>query len=236
MVNIDELSPLLAEFDLTLDTLAKERFKTYATMLTEWNEKVNLTAITDPQGILYKHFYDCLLFLKHIKIPQNASVIDVGTGAGFPGLVLKIARPDINLTLLDGLDKRLKFLGAVLNATNLEAELLHSRAEDAGRNECYRERFDIATARAVANLRVLSELCCPLVKKNGLFVSMKGDGGSDEAYQSQNAFKLLGMEKPSVIDEKLPGGDSRTFIISKKISQTSPKYPRNYGKIKKSPL
>ena len=234
--NIEKIVPLCKDFGLELDGTAADRLNLYGNLLVSWNEKINLTAITEPEEVLFKHFFDCLLFFKNVKVPESAAVIDVGTGAGFPGLVLKIARPDINLTLLDGLNKRLVFLNAVLSELGLEAKTVHSRAEDAGRNPLYREKFDIACARAVANLPVLCEYCIPFVKVGGLFVAMKGSQGEAEAKEASNAYKLLSCEKPTIICENLREEELRTFIISKKISQTSTKYPRTNGKIAKNAL
>ena len=234
--NIEKIVPLCKEFGLTLDQMAIDRLNIYGNMLIEWNEKMNLTAITEPQEVLYKHFFDCLLFFKNVDVPQNARVIDVGTGAGFPGVVLKIARPDINLTLLDGLNKRLVFLNALLDKLNLTAKTVHLRAEDGGKNPLYREQYDIACARAVANLPVLCEYCIPFVKVGGQFVAMKGASAKDELESAGNAFKILGCEKAKIICEILRENESRAFIISKKISQTPPKYPRMGGKIAKSAL
>lgn len=233
---IEKIVPKCAEFGLDLDETAVKRLNAYGNLLLEWNEKMNLTAITDPHEVLYKHFYDCLLFFKNVEVKQNAKVIDVGTGAGFPGIVLKIARPDIELTLLDGLNKRLTFLNAVLQELGLSAETVHLRAEEGGKNPDYREKYDIACARAVANLPVLAEYCVPFVKKDGLFVAMKGASAKEEAEAAQNALKLLGCSKPTIICETLTGNEARAFIISKKISQTPPKYPRAGGKISKSAL
>lgn len=234
--DFDKISPLCMEFGLELTPEIRERLNTYGNLLLEWNEKMNLTAITEPEAVLYKHFYDCLLFLKHIHPENGASLIDVGTGAGFPGMVLKIARPDLRVTLLDGLNKRLIFLNEVLSALALDAETVHMRAEDAGKAPKYREKFDISCARAVAALPILSEYCIPLVKKGGLFVAMKGQSGAEEAASAANAVKLLGGEKPLIICETLTGEEQRTFIITKKISQTPPKYPRAGGKIAKCAL
>ncbi len=234
--NIEKIVPDLNGFGLTLDETAIERLNLYGNLLISWNEKMNLTAITEPNDVLYKHFYDCLLFFKNVKVQESAKIIDVGTGAGFPGLVLKIARPDIKLTLLDGLNKRLVFLNAVLEELGLDGETVHSRAEDLGKNPKYREKFDIATARAVSNLPVLCEYCIPFVKQGGLFVAMKGANGKEEAECAKNALKVLGAEKPTIICETLGEEEQRTFIISKKISQTPTKYPRMGGKIAKSAL
>ena len=234
--SIEKIVPLCAEFGLELDKTAIDRLNLYGNLLLEWNEKINLTAITEPVDVLYKHFYDSLLFFKAVNVPKNAKIIDVGTGAGFPGMVLKIARPDIELTLLDGLNKRLVFLADVLEKLDLEAELVHSRAEEGGKNEKYREQFDFSCARAVANLPVLSEYCIPFVKKGGYFVALKGASAKEEADAALNAYKILGCEKPTIICETLTGNEQRAFVISKKISQTSTKYPRHGNKITKSAL
>lgn len=221
-------------YELTEETA--KRLERYAELLIEWNGKMNLTAITDPDEIIIKHFYDCLLFLKHNEIPKNASVIDVGTGAGFPGLVLKIARPDIKITLLDSLNKRLTFLNEVANDLRLEVETLHSRAEDAGKTPDYREKYDIATARAVARLNVLSEYCLPFVKVSGSFVAMKGPTAPEELDGAISALKKLGGEKAVQINETLPDESSRVFVKVKKISHTPPQFPRISAKISKKPL
>lgn len=234
--NIEKIVPYCKEFGLNLGEAEIKRLNIYGNMLLSWNEKMNLTAITEPNDVLIKHFFDCILFFSNVDVKPNAKIIDVGTGAGFPGLVLKICRNDIDLTLLDGLNKRLTFLNAVLDETGLKAETVHGRAEDMGKKEEYREKFDIACARAVARLPVLSEYCVPFVKKNGLFVAMKGEKGELEASESQNALKLLGCEKPTVKTLTLTGNEKRTFIIAKKISQTPTKYPRMGGKIAKSAL
>ena len=235
-LDFDKIAPLCSEFGVVLTAEKRQSLTTYAELLCEWNEKMNLTALTSPEDILYKHFYDCLLFFKAVNIPQGAKVIDVGTGAGFPGMVLKIMRPDIKLTLLDSLNKRLVFLNAVLDALGLDAETVHLRAEEGGKSAQHREQYDIACARAVAALPALCEYCLPYVKKGGLFVSMKGSSAEEEAKAAANAIKLLGGEKPNIICETLTGNEQRAFIIIKKISQTPPKYPRAGGKIAKSAL
>ena len=234
--NVEKIVPICVEFGLTLDQTAIERLNTYGNLLVEWNEKMNLTAITEPEEVLYKHFLDCLMFFKNVDVKVGATVIDVGTGAGFPGMVLKIARPDIKLTLMDGLNKRLTFLNAVLTELGLEAETVHMRAEDGGKNKDYREQYDIACARAVANLPVLCEYCIPFVKVGGQFVAMKGSAAQDELTLASNAYNILGCEKPTIICENLRDNEARAFIIAKKKSQTPPKYPRMGGKIAKSAL
>ncbi len=235
MFNTSKLKALCAPFFNLTDDMC-EKLCVYGKLLIEWNEKMNLTAIVEPDEILIKHFYDCLLFLKNVKIPQGAKVIDVGTGAGFPGVVLKIARPDIDLTLLDSLGKRITFLNAVLDATKLSATAVHGRAEEFAKKTEYREVYDIACARAVARLNILSEYCLPFVKTGGQVVSMKGPAAEEELCEAAKAISVLGGEKGAVFSEKLPDETGRSFIIIKKISQTPTKYPRNSGKITKQPL
>ncbi len=234
---IKKIVPLCQSFGVDLDNEKVEKLNLYGNLLLEWNEKINLTAITEPQEVLIKHFYDCILFLKNVNIPQNATLIDIGTGAGFPGLVLKIVRPDIRVTLLDSLNKRIIFLNDVIEKCGLsEIEAIHSRAEEGGKSPKYREKYDIACARAVAAIPTLLEYCTPFVKPNGIFVAMKGPSAAEEVENSQNAIRLLNMQKPQIICEALPNNDPRTFVIFKKISQTPPKYPRNSGNISKQPL
>ncbi|MBR4909756.1 MAG: 16S rRNA (guanine(527)-N(7))-methyltransferase RsmG [Clostridia bacterium] len=230
------LIPLCEEFGLCLTKEAAERLDLYGNLLLEWNEKMNLTAITEPEEVLYKHFYDCLLFFSATEVKKGAKIIDVGTGAGFPGLVLKIARPDINITLLDGLGKRITFLNAVLAELGTEGEAIHLRAEEGGRKPELREKFDIATARAVANLAALAEYCVPFVKPGGLFVAMKGGEPHSEVENAKSALKTLGCGEPGIILKNLRENEKRSFIIAKKISQTPPKYPRNSAKISKAVL
>lgn len=239
MINfqLEKISPKCAEFGAALDGERAERLNLYGNLLLLWNEKINLTAITDPEEVLYKHFYDCILFLKHIELKSGDRLIDVGTGAGFPGLVLKIMRPDITVTLLDSLNKRLVFLNDVIEKTGLDGvNTLHMRAEDAGKSPLHREKYDIACARAVASLPVLSEYCLPLVKKGGSFVAMKGAAANEEATAASTAARLLGGGKPNIICETLTGNEQRAFIITKKISQTPTKYPRKPSDISKQPL
>ena len=216
-------------FKTKLDDEMLQRFEIYFKLLVEWNEKMNLTAITDEHGVAVKHFADSLTLYNFVDVKKNASIIDVGTGAGFPGVVLKIARPDIKLTLLDSLNKRLTFLDTVLNDTGLDAELVHSRAEEGGKNKLYREKFDIAVSRAVARLNVLCEYCLPYVKVGGLFVAMKGPNA--------DALKLLGGKVEKVHKFNLPCDEGeRTIIVIKKVKSTQKQYPRISGKIKSQPL
>ncbi|MBQ6570261.1 MAG: 16S rRNA (guanine(527)-N(7))-methyltransferase RsmG, partial [Clostridia bacterium] len=160
--------------EIALNEQMYARFDTYAHLLEEWNQKINLTAIKEPREVVIKHFADSIIWLKYVDIPKGASVIDIGTGAGFPGIPLKIVRPDIKLTLLDSLNKRLVFLGEVCNSLEITANIVHSRAEEGGRDKKMREKFDFATARAVAHLRELSEYCLPYVKPGGSFIALKG--------------------------------------------------------------
>ena len=235
--HLEKIAPKCAEFGAVIDKEKAEQLNLYGNLLLSWNEKMNLTAITHPEEVLYKHFYDCILFLKHIRLKKGDSLIDVGTGAGFPGMVLKIMRPDINVTLLDSLNKRLVFLNDVIEKAGLEGvSTLHMRAEDAGKSPLHREKYDIACARAVANLPVLCEYCIPFVKLGGQFVAMKGSAAEEELNAATNAYNILGCEKPTIICENLRENEARAFIISKKKSQTPPKYPRMGGKIAKSAL
>ena len=210
----------------------------YAELLVEWNEKMNLTAITDPEGIAVKHFLDCLAYLKRADIPDGARVADVGTGAGFPGVVLKIARPDIKLVLIDSLQKRLNFLGAVIDKIAIKAELVHARAEDAGHDKKLRESFDFVTARAVANLAVLSEYCIPLVKMKGIFAAMKGPGLDEEMAQAKKAVAVLGCKVVKTVPFTLPDEEKseRNIAVMQKIDFTPKTYPRHGGTITKKPL
>lgn len=235
--NIEKIVPLCSEFGIEINDKIIDRLNKYGNLLLEWNEKINLTAITEPEDVLYKHFYDCILFFKNVYVPQNAKIIDVGTGAGFPGLVLKIVRDDLEVTLLDSLNKRITFLNDVIDKLGLKKiTAVHSRAEDGGKNPLYREKFDISCARAVAAMPVLLEYCTPFVKVGGQFVSMKGPTATDEVALCNNAMKQLGVQKPTIICETLTGEEQRTFVSFKKISQTQAKYPRNSGKIAKQPL
>lgn len=228
--------PTLEGKGISVDETALMRLEKYAEMLVEWNEKINLTAITDPEGIVIKHFLDCALLLDKVNIPEGARVVDVGTGAGFPGMVLKILRPDLELTLMDGLNKRLVFLNEVASALELEVKTVHIRAEEAGRKPEFREQFDLATARAVAELRTLYEYCLPLVRRGGTFCAMKGPSAAEELKNASKAAGILGGGKGSILTETLTGEEVRTFVITKKISQTPPKYPRASAKISKQPL
>ena len=226
----------LAAFDIQLDETAVCRYCDYYRLLIEWNEKMNLTALTDPRDVAVKHFIDSLTLLQYTEIPQGASLIDVGTGAGFPGLAVKIARPDIRLTLLDSLQKRLIFLDEVCEVLGFDDVItVHSRAEDGAHTEL-RESFDLACARAVAPLNVLCEYCLPYVKVGGAFLAMKGKTAEEELSASQNAVAVLGGE----VGEKhlflLGDAGERGIIEIKKIAPTPGQYPRKSKAIKNKPL
>lgn len=233
---IEILKNYIPEHAAALSDEQYESLEKYAALLVEWNEKMNLTAITDPEGIAVKHFLDCLAYLEKAGIPKGARVADVGTGAGFPGIVLKIARPDIKLVLIDSLQKRLNFLGEVLKEIGLEAELVHARAEDAGHEESLRESFDFVTARAVANLAVLSEYCIPLVKVGGVFAPMKTAEVAEELEGAKPAIKILGGEIREAQIYELPIAGGRSVVFIDKKSATPAKYPRQRVKISEKPL
>ena len=222
-----------SEHGLTLTPELYRKLNIYADFLVEYNQNVNLTAITAPEDILLKHFIDSILICKYADIPENSAIIDVGTGAGFPSVPLKLYRPDVKITLLDSLNKRITFLTLLCGKLGIEAEFIHGRAEDISKNSEYREKFDISCARAVANMSLLSELCIPFVKKGGKFISMKGP--SEDITLGFNAIKVLGGEVAEDINYRL-GSEDRRIVIVKKISQTPPKYPRNSSQIKKKLL
>lgn len=224
--------------DYGLENLKAEQFEKYFDLLLDWNEKINLTAITEEQDVITKHFLDSLMCLESGVIGDNASIIDVGTGAGFPGIPLKIAKDGLNVTLLDSLAKRLNFLNEVIDNLNLKnIRTVHARAEDGGRDNDLREKFDVAVSRAVANLSTLSELCLPFVKVGGYFVSMKGPGVDEEIANAKNAIKILGGEIERVVPYDIPTTDlQHNLVIIKKISPIPQKYPRNAPKPAKQPL
>lgn len=233
----DLLQNYIKDYKITLTENQYEQFQKYFELLAEWNEKMNLTAITDESGVALKHFADSLSLLNFVDIPQNSSLADVGTGAGFPGVVLKIARPDIKLTLIDSLNKRLVFLGEVCAQLGIEAELIHSRAEDGARDEKLRESFDFAVSRAVARMNVLSEYCLPYVKVGGAFCAMKGAQANEEFKESLNAINTLGGKLENKYFFELPeNGGERAIAVVRKVKNTPQKYPRQSGKIKAKAL
>lgn len=231
---INTAQDLFKSFGLELNDNIYNKFEKYADFLIEWNEKINLTAITDPQGITEKHFLDSLAIFRTGYLHDNASVIDVGTGAGFPGIPMKIFKSDIQLTLLDSLNKRIKFLNEVSDNLGLDAVCIHLRAEEGAKNTDLRESFDVATARAVAPLPILCEYCLPYVKIGGIFAALKGP--NENSKDSFTAYRTLGAEIMEVIEYELPCGDKRQLIIYNKIKETPQKYPRKFAQIEKKPL
>lgn len=210
-----------------------DKLDTYAEFLVEYNKNVNLTAITEPDEILLKHFADSILLCKYVNIPLNSSLIDVGTGAGFPSVPLKLYRSDLKITLLDSLNKRINFLKQLCGKLDIDAEFIHGRAEDISKKPEYREKFDFSCARAVANMSLLSELCIPFIKVGGFFAAMKGP--NEDITLGYNVVKLLGGVVESNVSYKL-NNEERRIAVVKKISQTPIKYPRNSSQIKKKML
>ena len=232
------LQKAISNYSINLTDEQYDQFELYYKLLVEWNEKINLTAITDPQGVAVKHFADSLLFFEHIKnIKEGASVIDIGTGAGFPGVVLKIYHPDIKLTLLDSLQKRFLFLTELMDKLGLEATFLQGRAEEFGKDDNLRESYDFVVSRAVAQLNTLSEYCLPFVRLSGSFVAFKGGSCEDEIHSANRAIQSLGgkLIKAHTFDLPMNGG-SRTLVEIEKVQPTPDKYPRSNGKIKSKPL
>ena len=238
MIFRDALVQAAGEYSLLLTEEQIASFTQYFEMLVEWNEKMNLTAITDPTEVAVKHMIDSLSCYDEAIFKKGAKIIDVGTGAGFPGLPLKIFRPDLKLTLFDSLNKRILFLKAVAHELGItDIEFVHSRAEDGGRNKQHREQYDIVVSRAVARLSVLSELCLPFVAVGGFFIALKGSQYSQEIKESTSALRLLGGEIAKIENVKLPGlDDVRAVVYIKKIKKTMPTYPRRPGVAEKNPL
>ncbi len=232
---MDRIEYVIAEFQRAGITISAEQAEKYVRLcdfMVEYNKNVNLTAITDFEDVVMKHFVDSVLPFTMVEIVQGSSFIDVGTGAGFPSLPLLIYRPDLKGTLCDSLNKRCVYLEKVCSQLAIRAEVVHARSEELGRRR--RERYDFATARAVAAMPVLMEYCMPFVKVGGRFIALKSV--NEDMSCAENASKLLGGGKPAVIDYKLPNNDDRRLVITEKISQTSTKYPRNSANISKKPL
>ena len=236
MLNKELFYETIKSFHINVDESTFSRLDKYAEMLIETNKSFNLTAIKEPDDVTVKHFADCLAIFKYVDIPENTKIIDVGTGAGFPGLVMKLFRPDIQMTFLDSTKKKLGFIENVLNECGVSGEILHMRAEEAAQLSKYRENFDFATARAVAALPVLSEYCLPFVKVGGTFISMKSAESNEEISEGKKAISILGgnIEEDIVFDlvENMP----RRIIKIKKNSQTPTKYPRPSAQISKKPI
>ena len=233
IIAFDEFKRLFENEKLEINKAQYDLLDRYAHLLVEYNKVMNLTGITDPMGISEKHFLDSLLIFRYCLVPEDARVIDVGTGAGFPGVPMKIYRPDLQVTLLDSLMKRVKFLEEV-SADTLEMICIHARAEDGGRDKNLREQFDIAAARAVAALPVLAEYCLPYVKVGGKFIAMKGP--NENIDEGRNAVEILGGKISDIHEYSLPCGDKRVIVVIEKISATPTKYPRAGAQISKKHL
>ncbi len=228
----------LNELGVELTDNMKRQFDIYYEMLTEWNNVMNLTGITEYEEVNEKHFIDSLSIVKVIDMSKIDKIIDIGTGAGFPGMPLKIAFPHLKVTLLDSLNKRIKFLDAVIDELKLEEiKTIHGRAEDYARKEQYRENYDLCVSRAVSNLSTLSEYCLPYVKKEGVFISYKSGDIEEELLKSKKAIQILGGRVEDVVKFSLPETDiHRSFVKIRKTSATKNKYPRKAGLPAKEPL
>lgn len=226
------------EVGLDLTESQYNQFILYMRLLQEWNEKINLTAITEDEEVIKKHFIDCIKAFKSNAVKNARTIIDVGTGAGFPGLPIAIMNPDVKVTLLDSLNKRVNFLNTVVSTLGLKNVItIHSRAEDGARKPELRERFDVATSRAVANMAVLSEFCLPYVKLNGYFVALKGPAIDDELKDGQKAINTLGGKLENILEVNIEESDLKHNIVEvKKVSKCPKTYPRKAGIINKNPI
>ena len=232
------LTKKVKELSIVLNDKQIQQFEQYYNILVEWNKVMNLTAITEYEEVVEKHFLDSLTIVNAINMEKIETLIDVGTGAGFPGIPLKIAFPHLKVTLLDSLNKRIKFLNEVINLLELDdIKAIHGRAEDYAKQAEYREQYDICVSRAVANLATLSEYCLPYVKVDGLFVPYKSGEIDEELKSSEKAVSILGGKVEEVVKFQLPGTDiGRSFVKIHKIKETKKKYPRKAGMPTKEPL
>lgn len=234
--NLNLLSKELKKYNISINNDMENKFDIYLKMLIEWNKKMNLTAITDPREITIKHFLDSAVLIDAVKFNKNDKVIDIGTGAGFPGVPLKIILNDIDLTLLDSLNKRLIFIEELKKNLKIEANIVHIRAEEGAKREIYREKFDKVVSRAVASLNVLLEYCLPYVKVGGKFIAMKGPNAMKEIEDAKKSIEILGGKIIAVKEYDLLGENKRNIVIIEKIAQTPMNYPRHGSKISKKPL
>lgn len=236
-MNADQVIKEFRAVGITLDQDKARQFVQYYKMLVEWNEKINLTAITDASEVLVKHFIDSVLAYKVYDFEVVSSLVDIGTGAGFPGIPLKIIFPHLQVTLVDALNKRVVYLNEVIQTLELDGiEAIHGRAEDLAKTDM-REAFDVSVSRAVSQLNVLCEYCMPFIKVGGTFLSYKGAKTHEELEQSGNAIEILGGEVEMVTDQiELSPDITRGFVLIKKVSATPDKYPRKAGKPLKKPL
>jgi len=225
-----EFTKLLKSVGIELTDKQYTQFQTYYKLLVEWNDKINLTAITEQRDVFVKHFFDSICLIKGVDL-QSQTILDVGSGAGFPSIPLKIIYPDLKITIIDALNKRIKFLGILIDELGVEAELIHGRAEEYQRKHC----FDLVTARAVANLNMLSELCIPFVKMGGLFIAMKGPKLNEELDSSIQTIGMLGGEVIQNIQYNIDN-QVRNLLVVSKVRKTEKKYPRKFSQIKNNPL
>ncbi|MEG1502858.1 MAG: 16S rRNA (guanine(527)-N(7))-methyltransferase RsmG [Enterococcus sp.] len=233
----EEFQVELEKLGLPLSEFQMEQFATYFELLVEWNQKMNLTAITELQEVYLKHFYDSITLAFSDTFEPQGKLCDVGSGAGFPSIPLKIVFPDLEITIVDSLNKRITFLSTLVEALELKGvSLYHDRAETFGQNKEYRESFDFVTARAVARLNVLTELCVPLVKRDGYFFALKAAKSDEELVEAKPAIALLGGKLIQAEDVSLPNGDTRHIITIQKKKETPKKYPRKPGLPNKQPL
>ena len=228
---------ILKEYNIDINPEQINQFEIYKKLLLEWNEKINITRITEAQEIYIKHFLDSLTLINTGLIKEGKSLIDIGTGGGFPGLPLKIMYPGLKISLMDSLNKRIIFLQEVIKELNLKnIEAVRGRAEEYGRKEDYREKFDLVTNRALANMSSLAEYSLPFVKKSGYFIAMKGSEYKEEVKEAKNAIDILGGKIVDIKEIKLPGEILHSLIIVEKIRETPKKYPRAGGKPRTKPL
>ena len=235
----EQFKEQLANIGIDLTDQQMKQYALYHEMLVEWNEKINLTAITEQEEVYLKHFYDSIMLAQAKEIFQeNISMCDVGAGAGFPSIPLKIAFPKLEVTIVDSLNKRIKFLSELTQALALDnVNLYHDRAETFGQNKQFRESFDLVTARAVARLNILSELCLPLVKKEGYFVALKAAKSEEEITEAKKAIAMMGGKFIQEIDLDLPGtSEQRNLVVVQKKKETPKKFPRKPGTPNKQPI
>ncbi|MCA1065634.1 16S rRNA (guanine(527)-N(7))-methyltransferase RsmG [Rossellomorea aquimaris] len=237
-MNINEFQSMLEEKGIPLSSQQMDQFERYYELLVEWNEKMNLTAITEKEEVYLKHFYDSISAAFYVDFSQVTTLCDVGAGAGFPSIPLKICFPHLHISIVDSLNKRITFLNHLSNELGLEhTSFYHDRAESFGKNKDHREKYDMVTARAVARMSVLSELCLPLVKKGGFFVAMKASNVNEELSNAKKAISTLGGQTDKMYSFVLPEEESERNIVKiDKVKETPNKYPRKPGTPNKLPL
>lgn len=238
MQYFDMLNEACQRMGLSFDESKYNKFIKYKDLVKEWNEKINLTAITDDEEIIKKHFIDSIKVYKCDYVKDAKSIIDVGTGGGFPGIPMRIVKEDSSIVLLDSLNKRINFLNEVIEQLNLpDIRTIHGRAEDFAQTPEYRQKFDLAVSRAVANLTVLLEFCLPYVKVGGCFVALKGPAIEEELKDAEVALKVLGGKVEEIIEVDIEGSDLKhNLLVVKKIKDTPKKYPRKAGMVTKNPI